>query len=207
MSIHLNNKFIYYLYFLIKFQILASTIGKLFVTMSIVVLEDFSRVSSLTPGYCSHMAESAAHCLYSQGHASGISLAVSNQDGDTSLELKWNIPNDERLNKTYRDRKKTTDFGAMAITVHMVCEYTPFDEILLSETGDGVDMWLSNTNESFGLGARLEISGILKETQTNKPQYRLSVKKKQTEASDSTNIPAYVSIVEFSKPAAIFIKK
>ena len=59
----------------------------------------------------------------------------------------------------------------------------------------------------FNHAARLEISGILKESRTNTIEKRLKDKMKQTEQSDETCLPAYISIIEFGKPKALFIKK
>lgn len=54
--------------------------------------------------------------------------------------------------------------------------------------------------------ARLEVSGIFKGGQ--KPlETRFKKKIKQTNQSDSINIPAYISIVEFSTPIAKFAQK
>ncbi len=52
--------------------------------------------------------------------------------------------------------------------------------------------------------ARLEISGIKKENAKNKLSTRYREKVKQTTKSDHTLLPAYVSVVEFATPKAIF---
>ena len=76
-----------------------------------------------------------------------------------------------------------------------------------------VDYWLGydvnheEYDEFNFIKARLEVSGILKETKINSLQSRINIKKNQTKKSDNTGLPAYVSIVEFSTPKAYFGKK
>ena len=59
----------------------------------------------------------------------------------------------------------------------------------------------------FAPKARLEVSGIAQETENNTIGNRFSKKVQQVSASDTTNVPAYISIVEFSSPKALFNKK
>ena len=84
-------------------------------------------------------------------------------------------------------------------------EYTIIER---SCKGDGFDYWLGKKDDGlFNHAARLEISGILQESATNTVEKRLKIKIKQTEQSDESRLPAYISIVEFGKPKAIFKKK
>ena len=66
---------------------------------------------------------------------------------------------------------------------------------------------LGNKNsELFQKKARLEISGIMQGDDTGMWN-RYNAKVMQTEQSDYTSLPAYISIIEFSRPKAIFKKK
>ena len=51
---------------------------------------------------------------------------------------------------------------------------------------------------------RLEVSGIMRETEGNTLATRFQQKAAQTDRSDATRLPAYVSVVEFSTPKAKF---
>jgi hypothetical protein len=76
-----------------------------------------------------------------------------------------------------------------------------------SRYGDGVDYWLGKENEiPFHNSARIEISGILKESEQNSLNKRFENKTRQTNKSDETRLPAYISIIEISTPKAIFAK-
>ncbi len=58
----------------------------------------------------------------------------------------------------------------------------------------------------FQKKARLEVSGIL-QGDDMAMMNRFNAKVIQTEQSDDTVLPAYISIIEFSRPKAIFKTK
>lgn len=58
----------------------------------------------------------------------------------------------------------------------------------------------------FQRKARLEVSGILKGNDSML-RNRHAAKVEQTRKSDSMHLPAYVSVIEFSQPKAVFTKR
>ena len=86
---------------------------------------------------------------------------------------------------------------------------TDYTVIERSRKGTGFDYMLGDRQEPFFIPkARLEVSGIMHETDGNTVEQRFRQKSKQTLKTDTTRLPAYVAVVEFSKPKAIFaIKK
>lgn len=66
---------------------------------------------------------------------------------------------------------------------------------------------LSNESDDLDFSARLEISGIRQEKQSNNINTRLNTKINQTKRSDSSTLPAYVAIIEFSKLEAIILER
>ena len=60
---------------------------------------------------------------------------------------------------------------------------------------------------TFTAIARLEISGLRKETPSNTLANRIKVKLKQVEQSDDSGVSAYIAIIEYSKPSAVFMPK
>ena len=67
--------------------------------------------------------------------------------------------------------------------------------------------WLGDKDSVlFQKKARLEVSGILQGDDTAMMN-RFNAKVIQTEQSDDTALPAYISIIEFSRPKAIFKTK
>lgn len=80
----------------------------------------------------------------------------------------------QRLIKSYADRNKTTDFGACAIALLLIKEYTDFvAEQVANPEGNGIDYYLINKNEYYddnilyNYSALLEVAGIRLETKNN----------------------------------------
>ncbi|ACF13602.1 hypothetical protein Ctha_1138 [Chloroherpeton thalassium ATCC 35110] len=104
------------------------------------------------------------------------------------------------------------EHGAEAIALLLIREQTNYTAIRRSVTTTGIDYWLGDKeitdNQIFPqTRGRLEISGILKRIPTNKPQYRVAKKIKQTRRSDDTSFPVYVIVVEFSTPVTTMLQR
>jgi hypothetical protein len=113
----------------------------------------------------------------------------------------------------YKERVKVTEKAAEAISFFLTVRLTSFTIIEETCFGTGVDYWLGY-NEQHPLynpknffNARLEVSGIFRETTENTLEKRIHKKKAQTSLSDGTQLPAYISVIEFSSPKAYFGKK
>ena len=104
------------------------------------------------------------------------------------------------------DEKRTTDFGAMGVAVLLVCYLTDYTELATSKTNNGYDFKLTKVDDDLNfMTAKVEVSGIRKETPQNTVKSRLVVKKKQILKRAKKSSINYVSIIEFSKPEANFI--
>lgn len=162
----------------------------------------------LPPKRCDSMAEAGAIAFENQSHESGVELLV---DGPRSekFTLTWDAPD---ARGDWPEMRELANEGAVAVALSLVFEMTDFEVIRQSRIGTGFDYLLgyqenhpSYDSDNF-LAARLEISGIKNGT-TNEIAQRVRDKMKQTNASDSLGLPAYVALTEFSKPVAIFKKK
>lgn len=101
-----------------------------------------------------------------------------------------------------------TEQGAVCISVLMAKQLTDYTIIERSWRGTGIDYRLGYESDPLMQRvARLEISGIKTESATNTMSARYEQKVKQTELSDNTNLPAYISIIEFSIPKCLFNKR
>jgi len=146
-------------------------------------------------------------CLHKNNHCDGVLLDLQ---GDTTatITVQWSDYFDEQINRAWKDQDDATEYGAVCISAMLVRECTDYTIVERSRKGTGFDYWLGYENDiPFQHSARLEISGIFKENEQNNVDKRFRIKKKQTNQSDITRLPAYISIVEFSKPRAIFAKK
>lgn len=146
------------------------------------------------------LAESAAVCLDQQGHVSGASLTVSGLANARYLLLWPEVT--EQMRRTYNDLQEATEDGAYGIAILLVGWLTGFTVVERSRKGTGIDYWLGpESDPPFQNKARLEVSGILEGTDTQITA-RLNSKKKQSERSADTGMPAYIVIIEYSRPHA-----
>jgi len=153
-----------------------------------------------SPVQCSGLTESCIVALETIPHKSGCELEVSGLHNG-KITLDWST----KVNKNgYKEEKKFTEKGAEALSFFLALNFTEYDILEEASIGTGVDYWLGygENHEKYDplnfFSARLEISGILRETKSNNFSKRIEQKKKQTKASDNTGLPAYVSIIEFS---------
>jgi hypothetical protein len=163
-----------------------------------------------TPNFTGMMLECCVVCLDSQKHETGILLKKQIHTSnivEQNYALSWELECTTILKNTHTDVNRTTDYGAMCLSLLLA------DAILLekgvwmsSRGGQGVDFWLLNPLNLQPI-LRIEISGIRKQTATNLIATRAKKKIIQTNQSDNSAAIAYVSIVEFSQPSALFIKK
>ena len=164
----------------------------------------FPGLDSVSAMYC---YEACMVCLHRNNHSDGVLLDLRG-DINTTIILHWENYFDDQIDRAWKDQEDTTEQAAICISAMLVKEYTEYTIIELSRKYTGFDYWLGKGNEiPFQNSARLEISGIFRETEQNNIDKRFQIKKKQTNQSDYIRLPAYISIVEFSKPKAIFAKK
>ena len=164
-------------------------------------------IEGISETFGAYMAECAAVCFDSQGHKSGVQLPYSDGEVTKYGVVEWaNEVNDALLNSHF-DEKRTTDFGAMGVAVLLASHLTDYTIFITSESDNGYDFRLmKETIDGEYLDARLEISGIRKETPQNTVKSRLLVKEKQILKRADKDAICYVSVIEFSKPEVKFIK-
>ena len=161
-------------------------------------------IPTLSGGFCAMVAEAAAVCLTQEGHQSDAELEIRGLT-DESVELRWQ-PITEEAVATYADPEVATEYGALAIAFLTVNEFTQFTIIRRSMKGTGFDYWLSNDDQiPFKEDARLEISGI-RSGDDRQLRARIREKSRQTDRSDGP-LPAYIAVVEFSRPVSYLDEK
>jgi len=145
-------------------------------------------------------------CMHSSGHPEEVSLKM---EGDTSdsIALRWLDEFNDQKARTYADMQYTTEHGAVCLSVMLTTALTPYTVIERSRKGTGIDYWLGDKDSIlFQKKARLEVSGILHGDETM-IKSRHIMKVEQTNKSDDYQLPAFISIIEFSEPKALFTKK
>lgn len=172
---------------------------------------DVSDIKKGFPGIskilCAHHYEAFMVCMHKCEHKTGKILQLSG-DLKKTLSLQWEDYFDEQIDSAWQDEIEYTDNGAVCLSALLVKECTDYTIIRRARIGTGIDYWLGKENDIlFQDSARLEISGIFEESKTNTVQKRFNKKKRQVQSSDSTSLPVYISIIEFSSPKAFFAKE
>jgi hypothetical protein len=158
---------------------------------------------------CNFLTENCIVALEECNHKCGCKMEIIG-DKKSEVFIFWS----SKFNKAgYIETKKIVEHGATAISFFLARSFTDYTLIEEAVIGTGFDYWLGyNSNhlkynpKNF-LSARLEISGILIESSSNSIKERIRIKKNQTAVTDPLKLPAYISIVEFSKPKAYFAMK
>lgn len=190
-------------YRIIKFILTKSFCKRFTMTIDISIIKE--GLPGVSPVSAAHLYEAFMVCMNYHGHPNNIALEVAGQE--ESPILKWENLCDDTILRTYADMQYTTEHGAVCLAVMLTTTYTTYTVIERSRKGTGFDYWLGDKNsELFQKKARLEVSGILTGDDVALTN-RYNAKVIQTEQSDDTNLPAYISIVEFSKPKAIYKTK
>lgn len=161
----------------------------------------------ITPAIGNYLYENCLVSLNQSGHTSGTELHLDGLREET-CQLYWDGQITDQMTRSYTDDTETTEQGAVCISVLMAKRLTDYTVIERSWRGTGIDYWLGYESDPLMQRiARLEISGIKTESATNTVSARYFQKSKQTELSDNTKLPAYISIVEFSTPKCLFNKR
>jgi|CXWL01.1.fsa_nt_gi hypothetical protein len=160
----------------------------------------------ITPSWGGFLSEASATCLVSQNHGVGVEMNILGSQ-KAQFKIFWNNQVQSQAFASWNDEQELTEYGACGIAIMLVLELTGYTVIQRAKKGTGVDYWLGykESNTPFENSARLEVSGILKGGE-KEVKGRVKKKIKQTEPSDGL-LPAFVVVVEFSKPLSHLVQK
>ena len=168
---------------------------------------ELSEIKSGTPGITPvegmNLYENCIVALHRSGHPEHVVLQMDGLRNEP-FSLVWEDCFDEQLNRTYADEQSVTERGAIAISAMLALKVTDYTIIERSRKGTGFDYMLGNSDKLFIPKARLEVSGIMRQVEGNTLDMRFRQKANQTNRSDDSALPAFISIVEFSIPKAKF---
>jgi len=171
---------------------------------NLVLLTLGEGLPAITPSFGVALAEAGAVCLEEQSHSNGVELKVYGEFTD-AFNVHWPDVTDQ-MRLCWNDYEVTTEYGAYGIAILLIRDLTGLSIIERSRKGSGFDFWLGYEDElPFQNKARLEISGIRKGDDSI-VKARVHQKLKQTERSKGS-FPAYIAVVEFSKPLSHVVKR
>lgn len=169
-------------------------------------------IPALSSGKADMLKETCVWCLTECEHNNGVHIQAKRGEEEENLQVSWEEKSIDlvKVKKTY-NREDAVEYGAEAISFLLIRELTEYTAIERAATGTGIDYWLgrkkrSGKNIFTYSDARLEVSGILKETDSNTVVKRIKEKLKQTHPTDDT-FPVFISVVEFSQPHAQMVLK
>lgn len=153
------------------------------------------------------LSEASAVCFEYHKHPKGVELTVQGFH-PTTFKVYWEGEITEQVYKGWSDEQELVEFGACGVAILLMLELTGYTVIRRARKGTGVDYWLCHKNAEipFQDAARLEVSGIFNGTDSD-IKTRVNKKKQQIQQSDDTLLPAYVIVVEFSKPKSYLVQK
>ncbi|UBF26677.1 hypothetical protein K9N68_01325 [Kovacikia minuta CCNUW1] len=115
----------------------------------------------------------------------------------------------DQMLRCWNDQEYTTEQAAYGVAFMLVRRLTEYTVIERSRRGTGFDYWLGHSNQPGALPfqnkVRLEVSGIRK-GEDSRIKARVKQKLDQTNPSDGA-LPAYIVVVEFSKPRSVMVQK
>ncbi len=172
-----------------------------------IVLEDLKRGFPNIPPACGEMhAQAILVCFDHHEHVSRVNLMVQGEFSE-EIEVRWKFKLTDTIRAYWKDLDEATEQGAVGLAMLLVRLLTGFTIIERSSKGTGFDWYLGDSDDPlFQKKARLEVSGDLTGT-TGQVTSRVNQKKSQTQQSDSTRLPAFIIVVEFSKPLSRVAKR
>jgi len=163
------------------------------------------RVVVLTKQAADFYRENALVCLSNQQHSTGCPILARFNDESYQFVLRWAGEVDAHMKRCYRDLVQATEYAACAIGLLLVENLTEFVGVEQAVRGSTVDYYLAYKDDDddlpFNHAARLEVTGILAETEHNTIQKRINAKKRRHEPEQ--DLPTLVAVVEFGEPKAV----
>lgn len=177
-------------------------------TLRSIALESLSQGIPVIPAESAGFyQQSCMVCFHRNGHRSGVRLIVHFADAEEPVELCWEGEIDAQLLRSFEERR-ATDNAACALALLLVRELTEYTAVEQSAIGTTIDYYLVFKHRAATLfddewpfnyaDARLEVSGILRETKENSVENRINLKRQRLNREG--NLPDWIVVVEFSRP-------
>lgn len=162
-------------------------------------------IPGLSSGTRDYLLESAVVSLCRNHHKPGVEMECTGINSKRE-KLEWELLYSDILDRSFNDQEVATEHGACCISILYALQNTEYTVVRRSRKKSGIDYWLGRKEDQlFQDAARLEISGIY--NGKDRINSRTKTKMNQTAQSDGTQLPAYISVVEFGTPQICFTKK
>ena len=165
-------------------------------------LDSLGQLLSITDRAAGYYKEKCMVCFHSHGHTTGVRLTVVYKDSNEVCQVVWSGDVTRELRRHHADLVAATDPAACAIALSLVEEFTEYSGFRQASRGTTVDYYLVRGRPDddliFNEAARLEVSGILRETEGNTVEGRIGQKLRRLRPEG--DLPTLIVVVEFSQP-------
>lgn len=151
-------------------------------------------------------------CLDYHGHEPGIHVELRSMlESLADMEIQWSKPISENDFRSWGEPRNAVEYAAEGMAWLIIRRFTEYTVIERSYIGDGVDFWLGANADAkkriFQRKARMEVKGRLRLQYDSQIRQVLRDAARQTDRSDYTGLPAFIVMVEFSRPLVYLVRK
>ena len=164
-------------------------------------------VGTYSPEKCAAALQAAVICLEKTCHSSGVTCRLESSNQIQKLiEICWSEEVDDNDRGSWEDEFELVEWGAIAIALTIIGEYTDYDLVRQAKRGKGEDFFLGYTGSSNpqpgfpAYKARLEVSGILRATADNTVAKRVKQKLARASQYDGNSKQLHIIVTEFGEP-------
>jgi hypothetical protein len=132
-----------------------------------------------------------------------VTKEVAYDKSNEICRICWSGDVTDQLKKAHADLVAATEYAACAIAFLLVQEFAQLTAVEQAARGTSVDYYLAPFGDRdpmliFNHTARLEVTGILCETEGNSVARRVRDKKNRLDPEG--DLPTFITVVEFSQP-------
>lgn len=128
-----------------------------------------------------------------------------------NARLVWTRPYSECMENTFGDTSYAVEFAAEGIACLTIRATTEFTAIRRSQRNDGVDFWLTESDDRdkfpFQFAARMESKGITEARYPSDIKSKIEEGSNQSKRSDESRLPAYILVTDFGEPVVVKVQK
>ena len=172
----------------------------------------FFELLVMTDWYAGECYSALLVCLEHNNHKSGTETDLRDLDETlVRLELVWTKPIEDNDRRNWGGPSNAAERAGEGMAWLIIHGFTDYTVIKRSLKKTGVDFWLGYKEDVeklvFQDKARMEAKGRTELQYDSQIQRVVNEALEQTEQSDSTNLPAYIVVTEFSRPVIYLVKK
>jgi hypothetical protein len=167
-------------------------------------------ISVLTTALAEFYKENCIICLDYANHSTHVMMNADILDLPKPFHISWIGNVTPQMKKAYANLIDATEHASCAIAMLIIREFTELTVVEQAVIRTTIDHYLALKSQLqddtliFNHTARLEVSGILAETEGNTLDIRLKTRLRRLKTV--SDLPDYVVVVAFNEPRARMVK-